>query len=652
MRRISGYSSIAVLLLAFILRAYHLGFQASLSDDALGLVLARRNPLDLLAVTASEPFPPTFYVSLSLWTRLAGGSEFAGRFYSVLFSMLSVALMYVAGRRLIGGQGGVVSAFLLAINPFDIFFAQEVRMYTMVVLFSLASSIFAFDLLTERRKPWVAYAVTTLVAVMTHAFALFVLFAQDVAALAVGPRAWRWLRSWAISQLAVIAAFALWLALVATKLQAYNNALVGSLPLASMFWRTVTAYGLGFSAASGAGIVLPGLLAGLAGVGLAWLAVREIAEGDSDGPKGSPQGGPAVQNRQRRWPHGGGSLRGKRFTFVLCYLAVPFFAVWGISLFRPIFYERYMAVTLPPLILLAAAGVLGFEQGFTARLHARRWATWLFGVAGVVGLLAAAVAGGSQLGQYYRTVVYARSEDMRDLAAQLTSARDALVVVNVAANDPLYAYYLPARLPIVSTLAVASAAFDMPRMTAGHSTIWFLPFGSSDHQQRALGWLTANGFPMASRWYGHAQVLGFGIGGAGPRAQRSFAAPAVFGGQVELASATFPTAVAAGDPVDLTLTWRAAARPGKDYSVFVHLLNAGGSTVAQHDGWPAAGTRPTTGWRPGESIADRHGLLVPLGTSAGTYKLEVGLYDAGGQRLQLADGASSASIGEVQVRAG
>lgn len=617
-RRISGYSSIALLLLAFGLRVYHLDFQASLSDDALGLMLAQRNPLDLFSITATEPFPPTFYVTLSLWTKLAGYSEFAGRFYSLLFSLLTVALMYVAGRRFIGGKGGAIAALLLALSPFDIFFAQEVRMYTMVVLFSLASLLVAYDLLVERRQWWTTYAVVTLLATMTHAFALFILFAQNAAALVTGPRAWRWLRSWAICQAAVVGFFVIWISLVATKLQAYNNALVSSPALPVMFWRTINAYTLGFEPAHGFSLALPAVVGLLAAIGLVWLARVQLASG------------------------------GKAFTFLLCYLAVPFFAVWAISFVRPVFYERYMSVALPPVLLLAAAGVVALEQGFaTGVTTVKSWAAPT--VAALVVLLVA-IPTGDQLRGYYQQVVYARSNDMRALATFVTGVKNPLVIVNTPANDPLYSYYLPTGTKVVSTLDFNSPN-DLASLSAGHPTIWFLPFGDSDHQKSSLDWLTSHDFPSSSQWFGNAQVLGFGADGAETGQKLSLAEPHTFGRQFTLLGATVATPLSAGRPIDVTLNWQAAAQPTKDYSIFIHLLDASGNTVSQHDGWPAGGARPTSSWRPGDTIPDKHGLITPTTLPAGKYKLEVGAYDSSGQRLTLPNGQTSVVIGEIQLAA-
>ncbi|HUZ78162.1 MAG TPA: glycosyltransferase family 39 protein [Chloroflexota bacterium] len=610
----SGYCSIAVLLLAFGLRVYHLDFQASLSDDALGLTLARHNPLSLFSITSSEPFPPTFYVVLSVWTRLAGDSEFAGRFLSVLFSMLAVAVLFATGRALVGQPGGLIAAFLLAVDPFDIFFAQEVRMYTMVVLFSLVSAYLAYNLLLQRHERWLLYALASIAAAMTHAFALLVLFGQDVAALASGPRGWRWLRSWAACQLAVAAVFAVWVLLVAGRLRQYNNALVTSGPLPAIFWKTVNVFTLGFGQARGLGQALPVLVLLLAALGLLWL----------------------TRGQRSQALHA--------LVFLLSWLAVPFIAVWAISLVRPIFYERYMAVALPPLLIAAAAGVVALQRGLARSSRAPRVA--LAGLAGAA-LLLIAVGSGTQLRDYYGTIVYARAAQMRALAHYVDSVRHPLVLVNTPADDPLYGYYLPPSTDVRSTLNVSSTP-ALQQAAAGHPTIWLLPFGHSTHQDQALSWLNAHAFPAESRWFDHAQVLGFSSA-FGSDARLPVPADTHFGPAIQLVSASANTTVRAGDPVDVTLLWRCTARPTTNESVFVHLLDTAGQSYAQHDGWPAAGTKPTSIWQPGQTITDRHGLLTDTALPAGTYRLEVGLYNASGTRLRLPNGATSAIIGSVHV---
>jgi len=82
-----------------------------------------------------------------------------------------------------------------------------------------------------------------------------------------------------------------------------------------------------------------------------------------------------------------------------------------------------------------------------------------------------------------------------------------------------------------------------------------------------------------------------------------------------------------GDTLNVTLFWRASAAMGYDYTVFVHLLDANGNVVAQHDGQPTWQLPiPTSTWQPGETLRDRHPILLPADLPPGEYRLRVGVY--------------------------
>ncbi|MBX6773070.1 MAG: glycosyltransferase family 39 protein [Chloroflexi bacterium] len=94
-----------------------------------------------------------------------------------------------------------------------------------------------------------------------------------------------------------------------------------------------------------------------------------------------------------------------------------------------------------------------------------------------------------------------------------------------------------------------------------------------------------------------------------------------------------------GQTLVLTLYWRTETPLSRGWTVFTHLLDDHGKVRAQHDGLPAGGERPTTTWAPGETIADRHVLIIPPDTPSGVDRLEIGLYDAAtGERLRTASG--------------
>ncbi len=122
------------------------------------------------------------------------------------------------------------------------------------------------------------------------------------------------------------------------------------------------------------------------------------------------------------------------------------------------------------------------------------------------------------------------------------------------------------------------------------------------------------------------------------------------GTAIELAGARVPPRAKAGEPLLFDLLWRVTGPIERDYTVFVHLRDGEGRTVAQADATPAwFGPAPTTSWQVGEQ-PDAHRLELPSGLPAGEYALVIGLYDsATGERLAVRDTAGNDVGNEIRL---
>ncbi len=137
-RKISPEFIVLALIVLFCaaLRMYHLGKASLWSDeifsryyvDVFGLHWALTDGLSL------ETNPPTYYLLLRAWMGLFGDSEAALRSLSALASTLCVPFLYLLGRELEGKWRGLLSAFLFALCPTSLYFAQEVRVYAFLML--------------------------------------------------------------------------------------------------------------------------------------------------------------------------------------------------------------------------------------------------------------------------------------------------------------------------------------------------------------------------------------------------------------------------------------------------------------------------------------------------------------------------------------
>jgi hypothetical protein len=109
-----------------------------------------------------------------------------------------------------------------------------------------------------------------------------------------------------------------------------------------------------------------------------------------------------------------------------------------------------------------------------------------------------------------------------------------------------------------------------------------------------------------------------------------------FGGLISLAGYKLDRRAALpGDTLSLTLYWHARQPIAENYSVFAHVRGEGETLWAQQDSWPQQGNAPTSTWAADQLIEDTYELTLKPDTPAGVYDIEVGLYDAAGQRLQL-----------------
>ncbi len=102
--------------------------------------------------------------------------------------------------------------------------------------------------------------------------------------------------------------------------------------------------------------------------------------------------------------------------------------------------------------------------------------------------------------------------------------------------------------------------------------------------------------------------------------------------------------------ITVTLIWRSEAETSISYRVFLHLIGPEGKLVAQSDGVPAAWSRPTTGWLPGEIVIDERVLTIPAEAEAGKYVLQAGMYTLEGGRLSTPQGKDTVIVTTILVR--
>jgi FtsH-binding integral membrane protein len=82
----------------------------------------------------------------------------------------------------------------------------------------------------------------------------------------------------------------------------------------------------------------------------------------------------------------------------------------------------------------------------------------------------------------------------------------------------------------------------------------------------------------------------------------------------------------AGDTPELTLIWHAIGRQNRNWTVFVHLVDAQEQIVAEDNRPPQDDAFPMLQWVAGDWVEDRHPLALPANLPPGEYHIRVGLF--------------------------
>jgi len=216
----------ALTLLAAATRLVHLGTTPLWTDEAFSLWMAKHSlPAIWRWTERLDAHPPLYYMLLHVWLAF-GDREAPVRMLSVAAGTLTIPAAYLFGRATGGRRVGVVTALLLAVSPFHIWYSQEARMYPLLML---AATIALLGLALLLREPpprgaWTLYVAGMTAALWTeHSAALLLGTANLILLLRRPPHlASGFARRWAVAQALVVALWSPALLMLLRQLTAAN----------------------------------------------------------------------------------------------------------------------------------------------------------------------------------------------------------------------------------------------------------------------------------------------------------------------------------------------------------------------------------------------------------------------------------------------
>lgn len=328
-RHAAARDAAALMLLALVLNLIRIGAKSIAHDEAGTALYAQLGLESLFRLFARSDLNMALYhIVMNGWVALFGEGEAALRVPSAIFGALAAGAIYFLGRRLFGRTAGVVAALLFAFDAFQVQYAQTARAYTLLVAVTTLSTLsFARVFEKPSRGNFIAYTVSGLLALYTHYFAAYVLAAHAIALLLVRPDGLRDRRWWLVA--AAIATLGSPLLLVVAHSGAVHRFNWIAPPSPGDVWSVLV------ELAGGSRFSLAAILLG-AGSGI------------------------LSSSRRRPWA----------CVLVSAWLLVPIGLSYLVSLAVPMFLAYYLIICLPPLLLLAGAGIAALRPAALAWMAA------------------------------------------------------------------------------------------------------------------------------------------------------------------------------------------------------------------------------------------------------------------------------------------
>jgi mannosyltransferase len=314
--------------LALALRLFHLGAWSFWHDEALTILLARKSLPDLVAITAADVHPPLYFLLVKLFLFL-GQSEFVVRLPSALCSVGAVVMLYLIGRDLFDERVGLVSSFIMAVSPLQLFYAQEARMYAQLLLLT-GCAVWAFirALRDNRLRWWGLFMASAALSSYTAYFSLPIFLAMALYVLLVDRRRERIL-SFGLSLAGVAGLYLPWLGVFFSQTRAVLASYWIETPHLLVLLTTLNGFFVGIS--------LPAF----------WIAVSLVVTLFIFF---------AILNNVRH-ALSEGSADSPALLWLLLWLLLPLLGTYLVSLVRPLFQLRTVLTASLPVYLLIGWGI-------------------------------------------------------------------------------------------------------------------------------------------------------------------------------------------------------------------------------------------------------------------------------------------------------
>jgi mannosyltransferase len=403
---------ILIIGLASFLRFYQIGKLSFWQDEISTFNFSKGDLTHVIKSIKQDINMSLYYVLAHFWMQLfPTASDGTLRTLSALFSIASIPIVFLLGRTINSDQKkgvaiGLIAAFLVAVNAYQIQYAQEFRSYSLTILLTLLSTYFFIKTIENpgAKFRWsIPYTLVTAASVYCHLFAAIIIAAQAVTLpILFFPKKRQILSGRKLLFCGIGIAYLLLPVLTIAYIKGSHQ--IGWITQPT--FETVKEFFIEVTGNQGESLAIVYLLLGVIGFVF--------------GVKFENQ-----KNFFTRW---------KFWLMASCFIFPIFSALIISKVIVPIFVKRYLIYILPYLAILAAAGIMSI-------VFLGKKARYLSASVGIIVLILFTFLSSKGVQNYYNNF---QKEDWRGEAQILASkCSDSLRLYYVTSTDVNFLYYQP-----------------------------------------------------------------------------------------------------------------------------------------------------------------------------------------------------------------
>ncbi|NUM55997.1 MAG: glycosyltransferase family 39 protein [Candidatus Hydrogenedentes bacterium] len=211
---LAGITALGAALRVYGLARYSLWYDEGTTMYAAGL--AAESPLRLLdpGILTEPPLVPLVVYAWKSFLSAAGielaagtyRTDFLVRLVPCVISIAAIPMTFAVALRLAGSASiGLLAGVLVAVSPFHVFYAQELRPYSALTFFVLGALWFAINALeSDRAVHWTGFVVMLALSMYSHFFTVWYIASLGLAVCVVSAIRRRISYRWVVSQLALL----------------------------------------------------------------------------------------------------------------------------------------------------------------------------------------------------------------------------------------------------------------------------------------------------------------------------------------------------------------------------------------------------------------------------------------------------------------